>query len=610
MQKIKKLSSLEARKIAAGEVVERPANIVKELVENSIDAGATTISIYIKKGGHKEIRVVDNGSGMSPEDAHMCFEHHATSKISSLNDLFALHSFGFRGEALSSIAAVSAIELQTKEENTELGIAIKRLPDTIVSQETVACNTGTSISIADIFHNVPARQKFLKKAETEWRLIVTFFQAVCLAHQSIHFKLYHDDKLIYNTPATNTLSNRFAQIAQLQNESMLELEPITRNGITISGVISNAHTIRYNKNHMFFFVNSRWVKNYKLAQAVLKGYSGSLPTNKHPLCALLIEIDPNQIDVNIHPRKEEIQFLHPKIVESLIAEQTKKALEKNLAQALHATKIQSSTFKPASTYSPAQPLKHSPFQQQPLYQTNNAYKDIPTSPLITTPQKITSLELNSPEPKLTQPQLELKQQTTLRPQEFSIIGVAHKTYILLEHTQGILMVDQHAAHERILLERFSKQSTTIETINLIAPLLINVSADEQSLLEQYSDIVVQHGIGLRIISDNQIGIVSTPIYAKNIDWHSFVHELLALLQENKNVTHEEFLAQLHKKIHAQMACKAAVKAGDTLSMAQIHQLLADLEECEQKNICAHGRPTSWLLEEYEIKKKFKRDYRS
>ena len=335
MARIKQLSAQEAQKIAAGEVVERPANVVKELIENSLDAGATQIIIYIEDAGKKLIRIVDNGYGMSQEDAYLCFKHHATSKINSVDDLHALTTFGFRGEALSSISSVSTVTLITKEAAALSATKLMLHDGIVTSEENIPGNTGTDIAIANLFYNVPARKKFLKTNETEWRQIQLLFQAICLDYQDVHFKLYHQNNLVFNCPATNDAQQR---IAQLWDHTVAQQTiPIqyAANNFKISGIITNHTYSRYDRSALYFLVNKRWVKNHTLSKALLKGYLNVLPHDKFPLACIAITIDPAEIDVNIHPRKEEVQFLHPRIIENALHTCVKEALEKHLSAQLN-----------------------------------------------------------------------------------------------------------------------------------------------------------------------------------------------------------------------------------------------------------------------------------
>ena len=288
MNVIQLLPDVEAKKIAAGEVVERPASVVKELIENSLDAGATSISLYIEKSGKQLIRVVDNGCGMMPDDAAICFANHATSKVTSLDDLQRLCTFGFRGEALASISSVSKVTLETRynkgEVQEETGIKIEYVDGKVDSKQVVACSLGTDLQIKELFYNTPVRQKFLRQDETEWNQIQTLFYACCLGHLQIHFKLHRDGKMVLNAPPAQTLKDRVMQICGHnlgQNLTAMEGTP-AKNGVTVSGLISKHNFWRYGRQQIFFFVNGRWVKNSELSKALMKGYRNVLPPARFP----------------------------------------------------------------------------------------------------------------------------------------------------------------------------------------------------------------------------------------------------------------------------------------------------------------------------------------
>ena len=276
MSKIHRLAPEEAQKIAAGEVAERPANVLKELLENALDAGATDISIFIEDGGKKLIRIVDNGSGMGREDAYLCLEHHATSKITTVDELTTLTTFGFRGEALSSIAAVSHMTLKTKEATATTGISLLVSGGKVTKESAVSLNTGTDIAVQDLFYNVPARQKFLKSKETEWRALVQLFQAMCLAYKDVSFKLAHHERTLYTIPKVATLEERVSQIVEpaLKHKILITQAQDSDNGISLIAACSPSDYTRFDRSQMFCFVNKRWVKNYKLGQALIKGYQG------------------------------------------------------------------------------------------------------------------------------------------------------------------------------------------------------------------------------------------------------------------------------------------------------------------------------------------------
>jgi DNA mismatch repair protein MutL len=607
MARIKQLSPHEAQKIAAGEVVERPANVVKELVENALDASATHISIYIEDAGKKLIRIVDNGCGMGQEDAHLCFKHHATSKITTVEQLSNLQTFGFRGEALSSIAAVSKITLITKETVAPLGIQLNLENLQATNEQTITCNTGTDIQIADLFYNVPARKKFLKTNDTEWRQIQLLFQAFCLDYKHIHFALYHQNSLVYNCPPINDLAHRISQLYDHTIAS--QLIPITSetNGIHIEGVIS-AHTYgRYDRSAIFFLVNKRWVKNHSLSKALLKGYANVLPPDKYPLACLHINLDPAQVDINIHPRKEEVQFLHPRIVEQAIQAAVKASLENHLSAQLQKkvnfapqTSWQSQSvpraFTPEIAPLPApQQFTPTPFVGQmqksapALVETTTNSNFLPSSAALNQAQSLDAA------PSITQDFFDIH-----------IVGQLHKTYILIEEKDGLFIVDQHAAHERILYEQFATRFEEVATIALLFPPIITLSEHEMGLLMSHEQIFARNHITIEQLGTNQVIVHAIPVHLKEINMDELVHQAIGWIEENQKCDPELFYKKVNEKLHAQMACKAAVKAGDILTQTQMHQLIMDLQKVNNRFTCPHGRPTGWNISLYEIEKKFKR----
>ena len=310
---IKILSAEQAIKIAAGEVVERPSHIIKELIENSIDAHATKITLLVEQGGKKLIKIIDNGIGMSADDAQLSVAAHATSKITCVEDLQTITTFGFRGEALAAINSVSNLTLTTKLDTIDAGTQFSWNYGKLHTVTTVSHPTGTTIEITNLFGNIPARQKFLKKDETEWNAILILFQAFCFDYQTIHFQLYHNGKLYLNCPATRTLIDRVAQIFDTGlHDKIITLEKRSIGTYKISGVIGNHTYYRYDRNQIFIFVNNRWVKNIDLTKAIMRGYAGTLPAQKYPHALIFITMDHAEVDINIHPKKEEVKFLHPK----------------------------------------------------------------------------------------------------------------------------------------------------------------------------------------------------------------------------------------------------------------------------------------------------------
>ncbi len=625
MARIKQLSPHEAQKIAAGEVVERPANVVKELVENSIDAGATSIAIYIEDAGKKLVRIVDNGCGMSQEDAHLCFKHHATSKITSVNQLSSLATFGFRGEALSSIAAVSKIQLLTKEADASLGTRLILENLYTAQEETVTCNTGTDLQIADLFYNVPARKKFLKTTDTEWRQITLLFNAFCLDYRDVHFSLYHNNALVHSCPPVLTIADRIAQLYDHTVASQLIPVEKKSGDITLEGVIS-AHTYgRYDRSAIVFLVNKRWVKNHTLSKALLKGYANVLPPDKYPLACLNITLDPAQVDINIHPRKEEVQFLHPRLVEQTIQAAVKEGLEQQLSKQLQKqVTICSAPNVPTSFRSPElQPTmytegwsKHPSIRQPTLSELQQTTQDEQGGrPFVVSDaegavpvrrslgedgsnhfsnkfQENNSLILSPPQ--------------NLKSYDFTIIGQLHKTYLIIEEKDGLMLIDQHAAHERILYEQFATRFAEVATIPLLFPPTITLTDHELAIVLAHNDVFTHNHIMLEQLGTNQIMVQAVPAHLKEINLQELVRYAIGTIEEHQKLEPELLHKKVHEKLHAQMACKAAVKAGDILTHTQMHQLVTDLQTVNNRVTCPHGRPTTWNISLYEIEKKFKR----
>lgn len=615
MARIKQLTPHEAQKIAAGEVVERPANVVKELVENALDADATHISIYIEDAGKKLIRIVDNGCGMGQEDAHLCFKHHATSKITTVEQLSNLQTFGFRGEALSSIAAVSKITLITKEATASLGTQLYLENLHAVDEQSITCNTGTDIQIADLFYNVPARKKFLKTNDTEWRQIQLLFQAFCLDYKHIHFALYHNNSLVYNCPPVADLSNRISQLYDHTIASQLLPIAHETNGIHLEGVIS-AHTYgRYDRSAIFFLVNKRWVKNHNLSKSLLKGYANVLPPDKYPLACVHITLDPAQVDINIHPRKEEVQFLHPRIIEQAIQTAVKAGLEHHLSAQLQ-KKV---TFALQQSW----PVYAKSYAGQATSQSvHHAIETI--SPISTQFTHAPSVhQMPNPKPALVEAatnsnflpssassnQMQSLDAIPIVTQDFfdiQIVGQLHKTYILIEEKDGLFIVDQHAAHERILYEQFATRFEEVATIALLFPSIITISEHEMGLLMGHQEIFTRNHISIEQLGSNQVIVNAIPVHLKEINMDELVHQTIGWIEENQKCDPELFYKKVNEKLHAQMACKAAVKAGDILTQTQMHQLITDLQRVNNRFTCPHGRPTGWNISLYEIEKKFKR----
>lgn len=619
MAKIAILPYEEAQKIAAGEVVERPASVVKELLENAIDAGATQITLLVEEGGKKLIRCIDNGCGMSPEDARLSVLHHATSKIRSVTELPTITTFGFRGEALSSIAAVSDMKLITRTHDADAGIELTIKESAIVAENPAGCNTGTEIRIADLFYNVPARKKFLKTDVTEWRAIQTLVQAYALAYPQLAITLNHNQNPVLTCTPCKVLKQR---AEQLFDRSVIEHSidvsaSDTGAKVAIKGFITDHQLSRYDRSQIYFFVNHRWVKNQKLGSALCKGYRNVLPQGQYPHAVIDITIDPQEVDINVHPRKEEVQFLHPRKIEALIEEMVQHHVQEKIKSYVFGNSTSSTSHStiptqttqttpltvshiPVSGATPFTFTKTSVINTQPTSHaplSNMCDKDpfagAATQQIQTTPETSTQSDIFVDAAPVTQP-------------SYKILGQLDATYILIETDEGLVLIDQHAAHERVMYEMIGKRLEKADAIQLLFPEFISLTPSSYATVVPHLDLIKHYGIDAQAWENNQILVSATPPFIKPHASKEIIQALVAALQETGDITTLDAQKRINHTLQAMMACKAAVKAHDILSMAQMESLLKQLFELEHHLTCPHGRPTTWLLSRYEIEKKFKR----
>lgn len=609
----------EAQKIAAGEVVERPASVVKELFENAIDAGATHISLFIEEGGKKLIRCIDNGCGMSPEDARLSILHHATSKITSVAELPTITTFGFRGEALSSIAAVSEMKLITRAEGADAGIELTIQESSIIAEQPASCNYGTEIRIANLFYNVPARKKFLKTDITEWRAIQMLVQAYALDYPHLTITLTHNQNSVLTCTPCTTLKQRAEQLFdQAIIEHMIEVSASdTGAKVTMSGLITDHQWSRFDRSQIYFFVNNRWVKNQKLGSALCKGYRNVLPQGQYPQAVITITIDPQEVDINVHPRKEEVQFLHPRKIEALIEEMVQYHVQEKIKKYLFhnsvATTANLGTPPNISIQSSHIPVQHA----QSNFQFSSPRTSSASPVVATSPISVPSLGAVFAEQPFTQetaPQTaNTIAQTTLftdaipvTAPNYTILGQLDATYIMIETDEGLMVIDQHAAHERVMYEMIGARLTQADSIQLLFPEFISFTPSAYATLAPHLDLVQQYGIQAQAWENHQILVTATPPFIKPHASKDILQALLTALQETGDITTADAQKRINHTLQAMMACKAAVKAHDVLSMAQMESLLKQLFALENHLTCPHGRPTAWLLSRYEIEKKFKR----
>ncbi len=642
MNKIKVLPAHEAQKISAGEVIERPAHLIKELLENALDAGATCIELYLEQAGKKLIRIVDNGCGMSPDDARLCFVKHATSKITSLDDLEKISSFGFRGEALASIAAVSKVTLKTKPKNRELGIAIDYEQGHITNEQSIACPEGTELLVRDLFYNMPARKKFLRQDETEMNQVQNLFYAACLSHLNVHFKLYLDGALTLHAPATHTIHDRVSQLwgyNTTQNLTSLYQEDahtVGQNWLSITGSTSHGSFWRHSRDRIFFFVNNRWIKNQELSKALMKGYAQALPPGKFPMAFIFMTLQSDHVDINVHPKKEEVRFLRPGIVETTLQKKIQKSLEMHITRMLTPEQSNTPITIPASIPANAPIISFNQNQTtkpKTIEETLNVFQNysflrsypstssgraaISSGRAAISSEQVSIAKTAYSEPVeesviLNQPPLVLAlslsngSKDTSANTHYKIIGQLFNTYIMIEKPDECVIIDQHAAHERVLYEQWKNNFENLAGVTLLFPEIITMKPHQLTRLTEQQDIFAQLGITLEQFGQQEVIIKTSPPKVNSTDLSSLVQEAAVFLEEHETLNQEDLRKKLFEHMHSHMACKAAVRAGDTLTQAMMQQLINDLLTIENRFQCVHGRPTMWVMPKHDFEKKFRR----
>ncbi|MCG0276271.1 MAG: DNA mismatch repair endonuclease MutL [Thermosediminibacteraceae bacterium] len=587
MGKIKILDEGISTKIAAGEVIERPASVVKELIENSIDAGSKHIFVEIEKGGKSLIKVLDDGEGMDPEDVRLAFERHATSKISSLDDIFNIKTLGFRGEALPSIASVSVLTILTKTKGAILGTKCVLRGGIVEEFEEAAAKEGCCVIVRDIFFNTPARLKFLQSDSREASLVVDLVSRYAIGYPDISFRLSIDGKEVLFTPGNGNLKEVIARIYGFDMaKDMIYINKAFDFGC-IYGYISPPKHARGNRSWETFFVNGRLVKDKGLSTSLEKAYRTLLPSDKFPIAFVKIDIHNSLIDVNVHPAKTEIRFLcEEKVLQSLY-ETVKEGLFSNFL-------IPKEEFKVT---------KLSVQQNYAIAQNENFLKE----EYFTKPYgKIENKPAINSNKTLKEPVSELNRVNKEKPISnlyFSqIIGQLFKTYIVVQGEQEFYLVDQHAAHERILFEYYSDNIDMRRySQDLLAPFVMKLTFEELNFIQENCDLLKRMGFDIEIFGKDTILVRSVPYFFNRPVEPESLQEAIDELKENGELrwrSHEKFLASL--------ACHTAIKAGDDLSHEEMHELLNQLMNTNNPYSCPHGRPTMISISLYELEKKFKR----
>jgi len=575
-------------KIAAGEVIERPGSIVKELVENSIDAHSSHIAVKIVDGGLESIEVEDNGCGIAPEDIPRAFMRHATSKISTEEDLYNISTMGFRGEALPSIASISQIEMFTAAgENQGRRAVIKG--GNMVLNEPYPCPPGTKIKVSHIFYNTPARKKFQKSAVSENMHIYDTMLRLALSHPGISFKFSSDRKTYFKTPGNGKL--RDAVLSIYGQEFLNNLIPVEYQGenYSLTGLISRPEYKRLNRKNQIFYVNNRFIKSQLLARAVDEAYRGFLVSREYPAVLLFIKVRQDEIDVNVHPQKLEVRFRDEKGIFKLVSRVLRESLNPlsyswGGCGADHSSGTVDSGLKGGSAWGQdsiiqeSSPVRYYRYKDTPEISEGNYER--PFTPLQSRD------ETGKPDVSL--------------PGDFIIIGQLFSSYILVEREDKFWLVDQHAAHERINYNNFREynKSRNQQVQSLLIPLALEVSEDMIDILEKNRPIIEKMGFAIDKLGYASIVVRGIPVYIKGKEEET-IRALLDVLAEQQK-------PDLEEKILMMMACKQAIKAGDPLSNREMYKLVQDLLNTEDYWHCPHGRPTIIEINNEELNRKFKR----
>ncbi len=598
MAKIRQLDDVLSNKIAAGEVVERPSSVVKELVENSIDAHSSRIDIFIEDGGLQKIKVVDNGEGMEHIDAKMCFSRHATSKIKDDHDLFNIMTLGFRGEAIPSIASVSHFDLRTS--TGQEGSFVKYEFGKYMSEGTCDLPQGTQITVTKLFQNVPARLKYLKSVNTEFAAIHQYIERIALAYPQIAIRLYHNNKTIFQTNGKGQLLEVIASMYGIATaKNMLPLS-ISNDDFEINGYISKIDTSRASKANIITLVNHRYVKNVMSIDAINNAYRSYLADNRYPIAIINIDIDPYLVDVNVHPSKLEVRFSKEHELRDLILSGVQDTLKQvDLKYQVKNKQTEREKFKPQLdqvSFDLEQTQSIIPKESTTIISKEETALPIKT-PIVKEKEEVYQVDHFKEEKKLTPENKPIKEKIYAKSQ-------IHGTYLIGENEKGMYLVDQHAAQERINYEYYKEQFSHLDLTMqpLLVPLQFEYPMSEFLILEERKELLEKVGIFLDVFGEHGYILRNLPLWMKRIDENIFVDEMI------QEVLHKNSLDVVVLQEHAiaTLSCKASLKANTYLSPSDMQTIFDNLMRCDNPYVCPHGRPTILFYSDYELEKLFKR----
>jgi DNA mismatch repair protein MutL len=622
MSRIRLLSETVASQVAAGEVVERPASVVKELVENSIDAGARKIDVIVRRGGMSIIRVIDDGCGMDRDDALLSLERHATSKIRSAADLESVATLGFRGEAVPSIASVTRFRLTTREPGAIAGTEILVNGGKLDVVRDSGEAPGTQVEARSIFYNMPARRKFLRSENTESRNIEHQLHLQAIGHPEVAFTFVRDERIVFQVPSAGSLLDRLRDLYGAEFiERLLEVKPESAADIHIRGFIGKAGVSRQTRDQQLVFVNGRAVENVVLSTGLREGYHTALMKGQHPVTFLFVDLNPGGVDVNVHPAKREVRFRDPKAVREAVVQAVRHTLESDRTD-------WQAQFRAAVPGTAIQPPPTSPVAPPPSLGglTSASSSSLPVSPLpgsvpsqafapAPTPRELPQLETEfslrgeRAVEVLTRPPFPPNESAsalrTSHRHDFQIIGVLNKLYVLMESAAGLVLVDQHAAHERILFEELRRrmEEQGVPSQRLLLPQTFDLPPRDAEWVERNLATLQKMGIGIEGFGPNTFKIDSLPAFVSAPDAVAFMQ---AVIDELKSASNSASPLRLGEDMIAKTVCRHAVKANDPLRHPELEKLIQDLLACDLPYCCPHGRPTMIQISHAELEKKFGR----
>jgi DNA mismatch repair protein MutL len=574
MGRIQQLPPGVVTKIAAGEVIERPASVVKELLENAVDAGSTRIDAEVGQGGVELVRVVDDGCGLAAEDLPLAFASHATSKLRSADDLFRIGTLGFRGEGLASVGGVAQVTLQSRPPEQTHGAEIVCHGGQLSPVKAWNGAPGTRVEVRHLFYNTPVRRKFLRGTAAEMGQVCEVFTRVALAQRSLHLTLRHNGKLVHEVPRAAGLLDRIGLFFGAEVRDHLFMVEAEKGAVTLAGYVADPSQERGHAQMQYFFVNGRWVRDRGLSQALQEAYRGLLMTGRHAVAFLFLDMPPDEVDVNVHPTKAEVRFRHKDALQQLLLETVRARL------------------KPEDLTPPLRAPKQAPVNDTPM----STEPALPFVPVV--PAPISTVRASVPAPA---PARRLSAAPTAPVKAMQV----HDLYLLVEVADGVLVLDQHALHERILYEQFKDnlRTGTLEAQRLLIPEPVSLPARQAALVLEHREALLQLGLEVEEFGPGSVLLRSYPALLGKRSPRSVLDAVVSyLVSKERAPTREALLNDLLSL----MACHAAVRAGDHLTPEEIASLVAQRDRAQDSHHCPHGRPTSLLYTRHELDRQFRR----